>query len=164
MFEGLGRVTYRRRRWVVAVSLLLVAFAGVWGAGVFGQMTGAGFEDPDSESARAAEVAERELGRSGADVVVLYSSDDMTVDDPAYAEAVTSTLEALPDDDVLRTVSFFGTGAPFLVSEDRRSIYAVLTLRGDEDEREAVLDAIEDDLEAPGLTTQLGGEVTVNRT
>ncbi|MGY1669630.1 MMPL family transporter [Geodermatophilus sp. SYSU D00710] len=163
MFEALGRAVYRRRRWVLALSLSFVALAGAWGTGVFGQMTGGGFFDPDSESSRAAVVAERELGRSAADVVVLYSSEAATVDDPAYAEAVTSTLDALPEEDVLRTVSWFDTGAAFLVSDDRRSTYAVLSLRGDEDEREDVLDAIEEDLAAPGLTTRLGGEVTLNR-
>ncbi|SFP83441.1 putative drug exporter of the RND superfamily [Geodermatophilus dictyosporus] len=163
MFEALGRTVYHRRRWVLALSLAFVVFAGVWGTGVFGEMTGGGFSDPDSESARAGELAERELGRSAADVVVLYSSGSTTVDDPAYAEAVTATLGALPEDDVLRTVSWFDTGAAFLVSEDRRSTYAVLSLRGDEDEREDVLDAIEGDLAVPGLTTRLGGEVTLNR-
>ncbi|MGY1717251.1 MMPL family transporter [Geodermatophilus sp. SYSU D01106] len=163
MFAVLGRGVYRWRRWVVAVSLVLVTLAGVWGTGVLGQMTGGGFFDPGSESARAGEAAERALGRSAADVVVLWSSDDLTVDDPAYARAVTSTLEALPSDDVLRAVSWFDTRADFLVSDDRRSTYAVLSLRGDEDEREDVLDAIEADLAAPGLTTRLGGEVTVNR-
>src|SRR3712207_4061461 len=107
MFEALGRVMYRRRRWVVALSLAFVAFAGVWGTGVFGAMTGGGFEDPDSDSSRALAVAERELGRGGGDVIVLYRSDDRTVDDPEYAEAVTSTLEALPDDVVERTVTFW---------------------------------------------------------
>ncbi len=163
VFEALGRTVYRRRRSVLALSVAFVAFAGTWGTGVLGRMTGGGFSDPGSESSRAAEVTERELGRSTADVVVLYSSDAMTVDDPAYAEAVTSTLGALPGDDVLRTVSWFDTGATSLVSEDRRSTYAVLSLRGDEDEREDVLDVIEDDLAAPGLTTRLGGEVTLNR-
>ena len=57
MFEALGRVMYRRRRWVVAVTLAFVVFAGVWGTGVFSQLTGGGFEDPDSESTRAGEVA-----------------------------------------------------------------------------------------------------------
>ncbi|SFU01018.1 putative drug exporter of the RND superfamily [Geodermatophilus amargosae] len=163
MFERLGRLVYRRRRWVVALSLALIALAGVWGVGVFGQMTGGGFDDPGSESSRAARVAERELGRSAADVVVLYSSTRLTVDDPRYAEAVTATLDALPEGDVLRTVSFFDTPDPSLVSEDRRSTCAVLTLRGDEDEREDVLDAIEEDLAAPGLTARLGGDVTLNR-
>ena len=50
MFEALGRVTYRRRRWVVALALAFVVFAGVWGTGVFGALTGGGFEDPDSDS------------------------------------------------------------------------------------------------------------------
>ena len=54
MFEALGRVMYRRRRWVVALALVLVAFAGVWGTGVFGELTGGGFDDPSSESSRAA--------------------------------------------------------------------------------------------------------------
>jgi len=83
MFEALGRVMYRRRRWVVALSLAFVAFAGIWGTGVFGAMTSGGFEDPDSESSEAAQLAARDLGRDGADVVVLYRSDDLTVDDPA---------------------------------------------------------------------------------
>ena len=158
MFEALGRVMYRRRRWVVALSLAFVAFAGIWGTGVFGAMTSGGFEDPDSESSEAAELAARELGRDGADVVVLYRSDDLTVDDPAYAEAVTTSLEALPAGVVEETTTFWGTGAPALVSDDRRSTYAVLQLAEGED----AVEEIRDDLSAPGLETQIGGNAVVN--
>jgi trehalose monomycolate/heme transporter len=168
MFEALGRVMYRRRRWVVALALAFVAFAGVWGTGVFGAMTGGGFEDPDSESSRAAAVAERELGRDGGDVVVLYSSDERTVDDPAYASAVQQSLDGLPDDVVTEAVTFFGTGAPQLVSDDRSATYAVLTLAGDEDQRTEGLELVEEelaaqDLTAQGIRTQIGGGTTINR-
>jgi RND superfamily putative drug exporter len=163
MFEALGRVMYRRRRLVVALSLAFVVFAGVWGTGVFGAMTSGGFNDPDSESTRAVQLAERELGRGGGDVVVLYSSDDRTVDDPAYADAVEQSLSDLPDGVVEKSVTFFGSHAPQLVSEDRQSTYAVLTLAGDEDQRTAGLERIEDDLTAPGLETQIGGGTTINR-
>ena len=163
MFEALGRVMYRRRRWVVALALAFVVFAGVWGTGVFGQLTGGGFEDPDSESTRAGEVAEEALGREGSDVLVLYRSDDLTVDDPQYQEAVTESLDALPDDVVEQTTTFWATQAPQLVSEDRRSTYAVLTLTGDEDQREAGLEAIEGDLAADGLDVSVGGGVVINR-
>jgi RND superfamily putative drug exporter len=163
MFETLGRVVYRRRRWVVALALAFVAFAGIWGTGVFGAMTGGGFDDPDSESSLAGEVAERELGRAGGDVLVLYSSDELTVDDPAYADAVEQSLAALPDDVVEASVTFFGTGAPQLVSEDRSATYALLTLAGDEDQRTEGLELIEDRLTAPGLEVQLGGGTTINR-
>ena len=163
MFEALGRVMYRRRRWVVALAAAFVVFAGVWGTGVFGAMTGGGFEDPDSESTRAVEVAGAELGRGGGDVVVFYTSDQLTVDDPAYGDAVEQSLTGLPDDVVEQAVTFFGTGAPQLVSDDRRATYAVLTLAGDEDQRTAGLERIEDELSAPGLETQLGGVTTINR-
>ncbi|SHG41136.1 MMPL family transporter [Geodermatophilus nigrescens] len=163
MFEALGRVVYRRRRLVLALSALAVVVAAVWGTGVFGRLTGGGFDDPGSESSRAAALADSELGRDAADVVVLYRSDDLTVDDPAYAEAVTGSLAALPAGLVERTTTWFDGGAPPLVSDDRRSTYAVLTLAGDADARTEALEAIEDDLAAPGLEVSVGGAATVER-
>lgn len=165
MFEALGRVMYRRRRWVVALALAFVAFAVTWGTGVFGQLTGGGFEDPDSESTRAGEVAAQELGREGSsDVIVLYRSADLTVDDPAFQQAVSQSLDALPDDVVERATTFWVTQAPQLVSSDRHATYAVLTLAGGgEDQRRAGLDAIEADLRADGLDVSVGGGVAINR-
>ena len=49
------------------------------------------------------------------------------------------------------------------MSDDRRATYAVLTLAGDEDQREATLELIEDDLSPPGLDVQVGGGTTINR-
>jgi trehalose monomycolate/heme transporter len=163
MFETLGRVAYRRRWAVLVAALAFLAVAAAWGTGVFGRLTGAGFEDPGSESARATAVAAANLGRDDADVVVLYRSAGRTVDDPAYRQAVTTTLAALPADAVERTVSFYGTNAPGLVSQDRHSTYAVLTLRGDEEQRTDALERIEPQLAAPGLDTSIGGTTTVGR-
>jgi uncharacterized membrane protein YdfJ with MMPL/SSD domain len=163
MFEALGRVMYRRRRWVVAISLAFVVFAGVWGTGVFGAMTDGGFEDPGSESSRAFEVAERELGRDGADVVVLYRSDDLSVEDPAYETAVTASLDALPADVIEATTTFWTTGSDQLVSADGRSTYAVLQLSTDGVDRDQALSEIRADLHADGLETQIGGNAVVER-
>jgi uncharacterized membrane protein YdfJ with MMPL/SSD domain len=160
MFEALGRVIYRRRRLVVALSLAFVVFAGVWGTGVFGAMTGGGFEDPDSDSSRAVEVAARELGRDSADVVVLYRSDDLTVDDPGYQAAVDDSLSALPDTLVDKTTTFWSTGAPSLVSTDRQSTFAVLQLTDGEDEE--AIEQVRNDLTAPGLDITIGGNAVIN--
>ncbi|WP_029430085.1 MMPL family transporter [Blastococcus sp. URHD0036] len=162
MFETLGRVMYRRRRAVVVLALLFLVVAGVWGTGVFGKLTGAGFEDPGSESSQAADVAEQELGRDAADVVVLYRSDALTVDDPAFRTAVEDSLADLPQDLLARTTTYWGTGADALVSDDRQGTYAVLQLADGTEDDEAVA-AIEDDLAADGLTTSLGGDAVVNR-
>ncbi len=163
MFEALGRVMYRRRRWVVALAVAFLAFAAAWGTGVFGSLASGGFENPRSDSYRAARQAEQELGRDDADVIALYRSADSTVDDPAYRTAVTGTLDALPRDVVDRVTTYWDTRAPQLVSEDRRATYAVLHLAGDEDARTDGLARIEDRLDAPGLQTQVGGLTTINR-
>ena len=107
MFEALGRVMYRRRRWVVALTLAFVVFAGVWGTGVFGAMTGGGFEDPDSESSRAAEVAAQAFGRDSADVVVLYRTIELTP-----AEWPPSDLVVLASASAARAYGRVGAAAP----------------------------------------------------
>jgi RND superfamily putative drug exporter len=154
---------FRRRRWVIGLALAFAAFAGIWGTQVFGALITGGFDDPAGESSRAVDRAEEMLGRTGNDVVVLYRSTNMTVDDPAYKRTVTETLDALPGHVVTKTVSYWNTDSPALVSGDRRATYAVLTLAGDETERSDGLDEIQDELAAPGLETQIGGITAVSR-
>src|SRR4051812_42440801 len=162
MFEALGRVMYRRRRWVVALAVAFVVFAGVWGTGVFGAMTGGGFEDPGSESSKAAEVAAQALGRNSADAVVLYRSDDLTVDDPGFRTGVEQSLTAVPADLLATTTTFWSTGSPALVSTDRHATYAVLQFADAADDQDAIA-AIRDDVHAPGLQVQIGGNAVVNQ-
>ncbi|MEV4515803.1 MMPL family transporter [Dactylosporangium sp. NPDC049525] len=165
MFERWGRTMVRRRWWIIGAALAFMAFGGGWGTQVFGALITEGFEDPAGESSRAVVRAEETLGRTGNNVVVLYRSPTMTVDDPAFQRAVTDTLAALPDGQVTATVTYWSTNqSPGLVSHDRRATYAVLTLAGaDETERGQALEEIEDDLAAPGLETQVGGITAVSR-
>src|SRR6266550_3116706 len=163
MFEAIGRFTYRRRRWVLALTVAFLAFAGGWGTGVFAGLTSGGFDDPKSDSVRAADLAADRLGRDDADVIVLYRSADRTVDDPVYRQAVTGTLGALPGSLVDRVTTYWDSRAPQLVSADRRETYAVLRLAGDDEQRQDGLDAISDRLAAPGLQTRVGGGEVINR-
>ena len=164
VFARWGRVTYRRRWILLAVAIGFLVFASVWGTGVLAQLTGGGFDDPRSESARAGAVMNSEFGRDDADVIVLYTSDDRTVDDPSYRTAVTTTLAALPVDVVDNVLSYYSTGSADFVSHDRRSTYAVLRLRSaDANERPAQLLSIQGRLDAPGLTEQIGGSAAVDQ-
>lgn len=164
MFDVLARTMYRRRRLVLSLAAVFLVFAGVWGTGAFGALSSGGFEDPDSESYRATAELTAALGRSDADVIVVYSSEQLTVDDAAFEDAVTTTLAALDRADVASVVSFFSTGAPQFVSGDRSSTYAVLQLSGtDEDIRAEQLDRVQPFLDAPGFTEDVGGVAAVNR-
>jgi RND superfamily putative drug exporter len=139
-----------------------LVFAGVWGTGVFGALTSSGgFDTPGSESAKAAQVAEQDLGRDEADVVVLYRG-RTTVDDPAYRTAVEGALAALPKDKIASATTYWTSGAPQFVSKDRTSTYAVLRLAGDDEGvRSDNYEAIQDELTevGGGLTAKVGGSV-----
>ncbi|MEW2357234.1 MMPL family transporter [Spirillospora sp. NPDC029432] len=163
MFERWGRWTYRRRRPVLAAALVAMVAAAVWGTGVFGALDASGgFGTPGSGSARAAAVAERELGRDAADVVVLYDAPGgRTVDDPAYRAAVESALAALPDGKVAAATTYWSSRSPQLVSADRTETYAALRLAGDARARADAYEAIRGDLAevGGGLTAKVGGQL-----
>ena len=166
MFESWGRTLYRRRRLTLSVALLLVIFAAVWGTGVFGRLSsGDNFTPPTSQSQREANQADQVFGRNDADVVVLYRSATMTVADPAYRQAVTTALAALPRADVAGVTTYWSTGSPSLVSANRHDTYAVLQLTGADDAaRHTTYDAIKAELTpaslpANGVTAEVGGNV-----
>ncbi|GAA0392633.1 MMPL family transporter [Microbispora corallina] len=163
MFRTLGRFAIRSRRWIMLGTLLFVVFAAVWGTGVFGRLGGgAGFDDPGSPSVHADNVLAGPLGRYANDVVVLYESDHLTVDDPAFAEPVKRALAAVPRGDVTRLDSYWSTGSAGYVSKDRHATYAAVQLRSPDDQvRVQQLRKIQDSFAVPGLTVRFGGTTSM---
>ncbi|KUP97687.1 MMPL family transporter [Thermobifida cellulosilytica] len=167
MFSALGRFTYRGRVWVLLATVVFVVFAALWGTGLFGSVSDGGFEDPDAESTRAAEVIEEELGHDAVDVVAVYRSDELRVDNPTFAKAVQRVLDDLPDEYVKSATSYLDEDLSdiergILVSEDRHAVYVPITLVGeDQVERMESFEAIAADLDAGPLDTYLGGSVAI---
>ncbi|OLZ52380.1 hypothetical protein BS329_13720 [Amycolatopsis coloradensis] len=159
MFSAIGEFAARRRRLVAIGSVLFFIFASIWGAGVFGALsTGAGFEDPSSESARADAVLAGPLGRKTADLVVLYEHPTLTVDQPEFADAVRSAVGTVPPGAVVSLDTFWTSNDPAFVSEDRHATYATIQLPStDEYERVDQFEAIEPGLTSPVLQTRFGG-------
>jgi uncharacterized membrane protein YdfJ with MMPL/SSD domain len=164
MFDGWGRLVYRRRRLVLVIALIVVAFAAAWGTGVFGKLqSSGGFTPPNSQSQQADNLATAAFGRDTGDVVVLYSSPTMSVRSPAFRAAVTHTLAGLPASRVESTATYWSTGSPQFVSASGRATYAVLELAGTSDgARQTSYNAIKSGLDAPGLRTEVGGLVPTN--
>jgi len=162
-FEFLGRAAYRRRRPVLALAILFAIFAGAWGTGVFGKLiSGNAFAPPSSQSQRESGQSAAIFGRSDADVVLLYRSSALTVSDPAYREAVTAALAALPRQDITGIRTYWSSRAPALVSSDRRATYAVLQLAGSTDQaRDATYKSLMAQLDGPGPYTAPLGRVAI---
>ena len=162
MFGWWGTAVVRLRWWVVAAALALVVAGATWGAGVFGALTGGGYDDPDSESNRAAAAISQQLGQRDPDLVVLWSSDTATVEDESFRSAVSAAVARIrAQADVEKVTGYTDPGAPpVLVSADKRATYAAVQLRAtDEDGKLAAYHRLEPSLAASGLTTEVGGLV-----
>ena len=149
MFDGWGRLVYRRRRLVLVIALIVVAFAAAWGTGVFGKLqSSGGFTPPNSQSQQSSNLATAAFGRDTGDVVVLYSSPTTSVRSPAFRAAVTHTLASLPASRIESTATYWSTGSRQFVSASGRATYAVLELAGTSDgARQTSYDAIKSQLE-----------------
>jgi len=148
-----------RFRWPLLVcTVVAVAAAGIWGLGVFGQLTEGGYNDPGSESTRAAEVVRDELGAQGGDVVVIYTPTSGGIDDAGLGQRVQDSLAALPSSAVTAVASYWPDKLPQYRSADSSRAVAVLTLAGDDDgEKLEAYREISDDLSVEGATTRLAG-------
>jgi len=160
-----GRLVARRRRLVLAAAAVATAAAGIWGGGVFGTLSNGGFETPGSDSARIDQRVQQTVGRQGADVLVVYRSQDRTVEDPAFHNAVAAALDRLPAADVRSVATFWTTRSPALVSADRHATIAAIQLAGaSPEDRMQTFRLVEPDLRraGPGLDVSLGGPAAVN--
>ncbi|MEU8344639.1 MMPL family transporter [Spirillospora sp. NPDC048832] len=164
MLSGLGRLIHRRRWTSLVLILVTTAVAGAWGLGVFAKFKEGGFEDPDASSTLVAKLGATYFGSTNPDVLVLYSSDTMTVDDPRYEAAVIGTVARLPKANVEEIVSYWsfdGEAAKSFASHDRRSTFVAVKIRGSTGAEKAEnYHAVEDRLaKAPGLRVELGGSI-----
>jgi uncharacterized membrane protein YdfJ with MMPL/SSD domain len=162
MFGWWGKAVMRLRWWVIAAAVALVVAGATWGAGVFGALTGGGYDDPNSPSNRAAAGIAAQLGQRDPDLIVLWSSDTLTVTDPAFRTAVAGAVARIRGAaEVAQVAAYTDEGAPpALVSNDQRATYAAVYLRAtDEDAALAAYHRIEPAFAAPGLDTRVGGLV-----
>src|SRR4051812_22556191 len=119
MFAWWGRAVVRWRWGVIAGGILLALIGAVWGTGVFGVMVDDGFEDPGSETTRAAAAIAADIGAGQPDLMVIYSSPDKAVDDPAFRDAVTSAVGEIRKLAIVdQAVTYYDTASPAFVSTD----------------------------------------------
>jgi trehalose monomycolate/heme transporter len=163
MFAWCGRAVVRFRWVVLAAAVAVVAVGVLWGTGVFGSLTGGGFDDPKSESSRALGRITAELGRQDVDVIVLYSSPVATVGDPSFRAPVTAELAQIRQrPEVAGVTSWYDTQAPSLVSTDKRATYAAIRLKASgPDAKSDAFKTLEPALrvDEPGIQTEVGGSI-----
>ena len=134
MFASLGKFTYSYRKWILATSVLVFLLAVIFGSGAIDRLKPGGFEDESAESFVAKQLLDEQLDQGQSSLFIVFSSDRLAVDDPRFQIAVEEALAPLAQDDaVARVNTFYTTGSPTFVSEDRTETFAVVGLAQDAD-------------------------------
>ena len=164
MFTRLGHLVVRRRRTVLAATLLGLLVAIVLGSGVFAALTNGGFDDPDSESSRSIAALDEEFDTGGADLVAVVTAAGGDVDAPEVVAAATALTEELASiegiDDV---VSYWSLGSPpplRSVEGDRGLILMRFPGAEEDPDRIETIESILDEyagLERDGIAVGLAG-------
>ncbi len=135
-FSLLARVSTRHPWKVVAVWALVMVVAAPFAMRFEGILTSAGWDVGGSDSQKARQIIERELPQTfPQNLVAVFHSDELTVDDPRYSDAVGPALSRVEGNkSVAGVMSYFNTGNRRLVSEDGRTTYAVIGLNASADD------------------------------
>jgi uncharacterized membrane protein YdfJ with MMPL/SSD domain len=162
MLNRLALIQHSRGRWILAITVLGAAIAGVFGAGVAGRLSPFGANDPSTQSVQAQNRFQAATGRQiDPGVVALVRSGPLrSATARARVAAVSARLRAAPD--VAAVFSYYDTRQRAMVSDDGRATYVVAYFRNISDTRAS------DDAKriertfAHDRTVQLGGSAIAN--
>ena len=164
LLTRLAGLAVARRRLVLVVTALFLAVAGTFGGGVAAELSGGGFDDPDAESVRAAQVLEEQFG-SGAPNLVLLARAPNGVDDPAAVaagEALVARLSAEPG--ISGVTSWWTSGRPdALKARDDSSAVVLARIAGADDAAVTRVEELAPSYrgEFRGLQVEIGGQAEV---
>ena len=167
MLRRLGGLIVRRRRLVLAGTLVGTLAAAALGAGVFNRLSGGGFVDPHAQSTRASEVLEEEFGAGDANLVLLVTAVGDSVDDPAVTErGVELTEELAREASIEQAFSYWTLGSPSpLKSHDGGQALVLARIDGDEDAVDEAIEELEPRFERTDevISVNVGGQAAVFR-
>jgi RND superfamily putative drug exporter len=165
MLTGLARFAVRRRRWVLAFTMIFLIVASVFGTGAFGVLKTGGFSDPSSDSFNAEELLKENFGGGEPNIVLVLSADGQSVDETALVAQGLSLADRLAAvDGVSQVLSYWATNnAPTLRSADSDTALIVARLDGPEEFVDKQLAYVKDQLTGTqgDFTVVLGGSDAV---
>jgi RND superfamily putative drug exporter len=163
-YSTLARLAVRRTKTLAVIWLVILIVAGVGASRLEHQLKVGGFSLPGTEFHTASDILADDLKiSSDRSAVVVYTSPTLRVTDEEYADAVQKSLARLAKlDSVTKVESFYDPGLPPFVSTDNRTTYALVTLRGSENDLQSATPEMREVVQAPPLETHLVGNAAVN--
>lgn len=162
MLRALTRLAIAAPRRIIGAAVLLLLVAGVFGLPVVNSLSGGGFQDPTSESARATEVLRDKFNQTDQQMLLVVTAPD-GVRSPQARQVATDIVDHLKRSPWVLNVSSAWTSPPEaaaeLISKDNKSGMIVAGLKGGENDAQDYASKLTGDLvhDRDGVTVRAGG-------
>jgi len=157
MFYRLGLAAVRWRYWIVGCWLVAVLAALPFAPRVSQALAPGGFSSPDMESQRAVDALQSGLHTSFTSVLVMFTSDTLTADDPRFQAEASAAVAGLQGWGEVNQILPY-TLNPAQVSRDRHAAYTAVFLKADPEDAPKVLPRLDARLARPAdLKMTVGG-------
>ncbi|MGX7695484.1 MMPL family transporter [Gordonia polyisoprenivorans] len=169
MLDRLTRFLTGFPKTVLAVAFVLLVGGGLYGASAAGHLLAGGYEDPNSESAKAASVIDKTFDRGGPQFVLKLDGApgvDMATDPAAKTTGQQIVSELSSSGHVQQPILSVWTNpdlAPALLSKDKSSALIVTTLAGGENDAPRYAEELAQRYSGTreGITIRAGGQAMV---
>jgi putative drug exporter of the RND superfamily len=165
--QTLARLALRAPRRIVAIALLAMIATAVFGVPCVKSLAGGGFQDPGSESARAAALMAHKFHRTDTKMLILLSSPDGATSPKVRAVGtdIAGRLSSSPH--VAHVLSPWDAPpqiAASLISKDSKSALIVADLVGGERNSPTYAQQLSDELihDRDGVTVRAGGSAAID--
>lgn len=171
MLQRIAMLAIAAPRWVISGALLVMLAAGIFGAPVTKSLSSSGFQDPSSESARAAQLLTDKFHQGDMQMLITVTAPDSATGPVARAVGLSIVDELRRAPDVAGVTSAW-TAPPSeagnLVSKDGKVGLIVAGLGGGESVAQSSAQSLSDEIVrghhdgSTGVVVRSGGVATVN--
>jgi uncharacterized membrane protein YdfJ with MMPL/SSD domain len=131
LFQALGVFINRNKALVLALAVVFMVIAAIYGTGVFSHLDSGGFSSPNFESYQAEQEVSSQFVGSQALVVLFKSNNKMSAKSPRYEAAVAQTLKVTQNaPHVSGVLDYYNTHDPSMISKDQSETYAIIEVSG----------------------------------
>ncbi len=162
MLQGIARVAIAAPRRIIALGVLVFIAAAVFGVPVSKSLSAGGFQDPNSDSARAIRVLTDKFGQSGQQLLIVVTA-PAGANSAQAREVATDLVGDLHASPLVYTVTSAWTAPPpaaaDLLSSDGKSGLIVVNLKGGENNAQKNAQTLADEFvhDRDGVTVRAGG-------
>ncbi|MEY2417951.1 MAG: putative drug exporter of the superfamily [Actinomycetota bacterium] len=150
MLARLSKFVVRRRRFVWVGAVVFVVVAAGFGGGVADRLSTGGFQDPNAESTKAAQLLRHDFGQQDPNLVMVVTANKGVVSDADNAAAGAAFTQRLAREPYIAFAASYWTlgSPPPLKSNNSKQALLLARIKGSDDDVDALV---------PAITKQFGG-------